>query len=159
MKEFKHYMTEFYPNVGKRIILIHDFLNTNLVATASDMFIVPSAFEPCGLTQLEAMAKGSLPIATSTGGLVNTINQDVDGFRTRAFFDETGNKQLLYGGGFSNNYDAYCEALERGLDTYYNNHDKFKEMQKTAMENDFSWTKEGGALDQYINLIRTGRTH
>lgn len=159
MKEFKHYMTEFYPNVGKRIILIHDFLNTNLVATASDMFIVPSAFEPCGLTQLEAMAKGSLPIATSTGGLVNTINQDVDGFRTRAFFDETGSKQLLYGGGFSNNYDAYCEALERGLDTYYNNHDKFKEMQKTAMENDFSWTKEGGALDQYINLIRTGRTH
>ncbi len=158
MKEFKHYMTEFYPNVGKRIILIHDFLNTNLVATAADMFIVPSVFEPCGLTQLEAMAKGALPIATSTGGLVNTIRQDVDGFRTKAFFDEVGNKQLLYGGGFSNNYDAYCEALERSLDTYYNNKDKFKQMQKTAMENDFSWDKQGGALDKYINLLKTGRT-
>ncbi len=158
MKEFKHYMTEFYPNVGKRIILIHDFLNTNLVATAADMFIVPSVFEPCGLTQLEAMAKGALPIATSTGGLVNTIRQDVDGFRTKAFFDEIGNKQLLYGGGFSNNYDAYCEALERSLDTYYNNKDKFKQMQKTAMENDFSWDKQGGALDKYINLLKTGRT-
>ena len=158
MKEFKHYMTEFYPNVGKRIILIHDFLNTNLVATAADMFIVPSVFEPCGLTQLEAMAKGALPIATSTGGLVNTIRQDVDGFRTKAFFDEVGNKQLLYGGGFSNNYDAYCEALERSLDAYYNNKDKFKQMQKTAMENDFSWDKQGGALDKYINLLKTGRT-
>ena len=158
LKEFKHYMTEFYPNVGKRIILVHGFLNTNLVATASDMFLVPSVFEPCGLTQLEAMAKGSLPIATSTGGLVNTIQDNIDGFRTKAFYDETGSRQLLYGGGFANNNDAYCEALERALDVYYNNHSKFEQMQKTAMQNDFSWDKEGGALDKYINLLRTGRT-
>lgn len=158
LKEFKHYMTEFYPNVGKRIILVHGFLNTNLVAAASDMFLVPSVFEPCGLTQLEAMAKGSLPIATSTGGLVNTINDNVDGFRTKAFYDETGSKQLLYGGGFANNNDAYCEALERALNVYYNDHSKFEQMQKTAMQNDFSWDKDGGALDKYINLIRTGRT-
>ena len=158
LKEFKHYMTEFYPNVGKRIILVHGFLNTNLVAAASDMFLVPSIFEPCGLTQLEAMAKGSLPIATSTGGLVNTINDNVDGFRTKAFYDETGSKQLLYGGGFANNNDAYCEALERALNVYYNDHSKFEQMQKTAMQNDFSWDKDGGALDKYINLIRTGRT-
>lgn len=158
LKEFKHYMTEFYPNVGKRIILVHGFLNTNLVAAASDMFLVPSVFEPCGLTQLEAMAKGSLPIATSTGGLVNTINDNVDGFRTKAFFDETGSKQLLYGGGFANNNDAYCEALERALNVYYNDHAKFEQMQKTAMQNDFSWDKRDGALDKYINLIKTGRT-
>ena len=73
--------------------------------------------------------------------------------------DETGDKKLLYGGGFSNNYDAFCDVIERGLDTYYNNHDKFKAMQKTAMENDFSWDKEGGALDKYINLIKTGHTN
>ena len=158
LKEFKHYMTEFYPNVGKRIILINGFLNTNLVAAASDLFIVPSVFEPCGLTQLEAMAKGSLPVATSTGGLVNTIKDNIDGFRTKAFFDETGDRRLLYGGGFSDNSSAYCEALERALDVYYNNHDKFEQMQKTAMQNDFSWTKEGGALDKYVKLFRTGRT-
>lgn len=159
LKEFKHYMTEYYPNVGKRIILVNGFLNTNLVATAADMFLVPSVFEPCGLTQLEAMAKGALPLATSTGGLVNTVKDGIDGFRTKAFFDETGDKKLLYGGGFSNNYDAYCDVIERGLDTYYNNHDKFKAMQKTAMENDFSWDNEGGALDKYINLIKTGHTN
>ena len=157
LKEFKHYMTEFYPNVGKRIILIKGFLRTDFVATASDMFLVPSAFEPCGLTQLEAMAKGSLPVATSTGGLVTTIKDNIDGFRTKAFFDETGDKQLLYGSGYGNNYDAYCETLERALDTYYNHRDKFEEMQKTALNNDFSWDKEGGAIDKYINLIRTGR--
>lgn len=158
MKDFKHWMTEYYPNVGKRIILIHDFTNTNLVATAADMFLVPSVFEPCGLTQLEAMAKGALPLATSTGGLVNTIKQDVDGFRTRAFFDETGSKQLLYGSGFTNNKDAFCETLERGLDTFYNKPEQFKEMQQNAMKNDFSWDVPGGPLDKYISLIKTGRT-
>lgn len=158
LKEFKYYMTEYFPNVGHRIILIHDFLNTNLVATAADMFLVPSVFEPCGLTQLEAMAKGALPLATSTGGLVDTIKDGVDGFRTKAFYDESGDRKLLYGGGYANNYDAFCEVLERGLDTYYNNPAKFKQMQKAAMQNDFSWDKEGGAIDKYINLIRTGRT-
>ena len=157
LKEFKYYMTEYYPNVGKRIILVHDFLNTNLVATAADMFLVPSVFEPCGLTQLEAMAKGALPLATSTGGLVDTIKDNVDGFRTKAFYDEVGDRKLLYGGGYSNNYDAFCEVLERGLDTYYNNPARFKEMQKAAMSNDFSWDREGGAIDKYINLMRTGR--
>lgn len=159
LKNMKDYMTKFYPNVGKRIVLINGYLNTNLVASAADLFLVPSVFEPCGLTQMEAMAKGALPIATSTGGLVNTIKDSVDGFRTKAFFDETGDRSLIYGGGFSNNYDAYCDALERGLDMFYNNCDKFAEMQKTAMQNDFSWDAPNGALDKYINLIKTGKTN
>ena len=103
------------------------------------------------------MAKGALPLATSTGGLVDTIKDNVDGFRTKAFYDEVGDRKLLYGGGYSNNYDAFCEVLERGLDTYYNNPARFKEMQKAAMSNDFSWDREGGAIDKYINLMRTGR--
>ena len=150
LKEFKHYITEFYPNVGKRIVLIHGFMNTNLVAAASDMFLVPSVFEPCGLTQLEAMAKGSLPIATSTGGLVSTIKDCVDGFRTKAFYDEQGGHQLLYGEGYKDNYEAFCETLERALDTYHKTPNRFKEMQQTAMKNDFSWDREDGPLDKYI---------
>ena len=159
LKDFKRYMTDFYPNVGKRIILVHNFINTHLVATAADMFLVPSVFEPCGLTQLEAMGKGALPLATSTGGLVDTIKDGVDGFRTKAFYDESGSRQLLYGDGrqFSNNTDAFYEVLERALDTYYNHPDKFKEMQKTAMENDFSWELDGGAIDKYVSLMKTGR--
>ena len=158
LKEFKHYMTEFYPNIGKRIILINGFVNTHLVATAADMFLVPSVFEPCGLTQIEAMGKGALPLATSTGGLVDTIKDGIDGFRTKAFYDESGDKKLIYGGGYSNNNDAFLEVIERALDTYYNKPDKFRQMQKTAMQNDFSWECKGGALDKYINLMKTGRT-
>jgi glycogen synthase len=154
---------EGYKNIANRIILIKGFVRTDLVATASDMFLVPSKFEPCGLTQLEAMAKGSLPIATSTGGLVNTIKDGVDGFRTKVFFDmegwKTGDKifgvHMHYP--FKTNGEAYCDAIERGLNTFFNAPEKFEEMQRTAISNDFSWDKEGGALDQYINLLKTGR--
>lgn len=154
-----------YRNIAERIILIKGFVRTDLVAAAADMFLVPSKFEPCGLTQLEAMAKGALPIATSTGGLVNTIRDNVDGFRTKEFYDiEDGWRTTtkLYGdkshNEFSSNGDAYCEAMERALNVYYNDHNKFEQMQKTAMQNDFSWDMPGGALDKYINLIKTGRT-
>lgn len=111
------------------------------------------------------MAKGALPIATSTGGLVNTIKDNVDGFRTEEFYDiEDGWRTTtkLYGdknkpNKFASNGDAYCEAMERALNVYYNDHNRFEQMQKTAMQNDFSWDKKGGALDKYISLIKTGR--
>ena len=154
-----------YKNIAERIILINGFVRTDLVAAAADLFLVPSKFEPCGLTQLEAMAKGALPIATSTGGLVNTIKDNVDGFRTEEFYDiEDGWRTTtkLYGdknkpNKFASNGDAYCEAMERALNVYYNDHNRFEQMQKTAMQNDFSWDKKGGALDKYISLIKTGR--
>ncbi len=154
-----------YKNIAERIILIKGFVRTDLVASAADLFLVPSKFEPCGLTQLEAMAKGALPIATSTGGLVNTIKDNIDGFRTKEFYDvEEGWKTTtkLFGdkskaNEFSSNGDAYCEVMERALNVYYNDHGKFEEMQKTAMKNDFSWDRPDGPLDKYIQLIKTGK--
>lgn len=149
-----------YKNIADRVMLFKGYVNTNLLATAGDMFLVPSVFEPCGLTQMEAMAKGSLPIATSTGGLVNTIVDNVDGFRTKAFFEQEGweTKGRLYGEGFENNGEAYCEALTRAVDLFNNDRSKFEEMQKTAISRDFSWDKEGGPLDKFISLIKTGKT-
>ncbi len=55
------------------------------VQLASDFYLMPCRFEPCGLTQMEAMAKGALPVAMSTGGLVDTIDDGVNGFRTEVF--------------------------------------------------------------------------
>lgn len=64
------------------------------IQLASDFYLMPCRFEPCGLIQMEAMAKGALPIAMSTGGLVDTIDDGVDGFRTEVFFTE---KRRVYG--------------------------------------------------------------
>ena len=159
--EMLHAENGKYSNIAKRIVLVNGYVNTNLLATAADLFMVPSVFEPCGLTQMEAMAKGALPVATSTGGLVNTIIDGVDGFRTKAFFDQQGwqTKERIYGEGFSTNGEAYCEALTRAINTFKSDRNKFVEMQKRAIANDFSWNKKDGALDEYINLIRTGCTY
>ncbi len=164
LKDMKDYLFNAdngaYKEIAKRIVLVNGYVNTNLLATAADLFMVPSVFEPCGLTQMEAMAKGALPIATSTGGLVNTVRDGIDGFRTKAFFEQQGHetKDRLYGEGFSTNGEAYCEALNRAINTFRDNRTRFEEMQKVALKNDFSWNVPGGALDKYINLMRTGQT-
>lgn len=165
--DMKRGITAMNPDVGKRIVLIKDFVRTHFVASGADFFLVPSVFEPCGLTQLEAMAKGAVPITTSTGGLVDTVRNGRDGFRTTSFFDQIGDGQgantkdrIYYEQGtpeFRSNSDAYYDAMQRALKTFYEDQPKFKEIQKNAMENDFSWDREGGALDKYISLMRTGK--
>ena len=128
------------------------------VQLAADFYMMPSYFEPCGLTQMEAMAKGSLPIAASTGGLVDTINDGVDGFRTDVFFADG---QKIYGSNLKaqslkNNINAYTDTLERALRFYYTTPQAMHIMQKNAMEDDFSWSIPNGSVYKYYKLFKTG---
>ena len=156
-------MMHVNKNLAQRFIIVKGFLNTHLVATGADLFLVPSVFEPCGLTQIEAMAKGALPIASSTGGLVNTIKDGVDGFRTTQFFDQEGDDvkaQIYYEKGtprYASNADAFHAAFVRALDKYYNDRVGFRKMQQAAMSNDFSWDKEDGSFDKYVRLKKPGK--
>ena len=128
------------------------------VQLAADFYMMPSYFEPCGLTQMEAMAKGTLPIATSTGGLVDTIQDGIDGFRTEAFF---AGGERVYGSNLmaqslKNNLNAYEAALGRALRCFYAAPDELHKMQCRAMEDDFSWSCENGSVYKYYNLFKTG---
>ena len=121
--------------------------------------MMPCRFEPCGLTQMEAMAKGALPVAMSTGGLVDTIDDGIDGFRTDVFF--TGNRRV-YGNNLTaqrlkNNENAYTETLDKALFVFYTAPKVFATMQKNALSKDFSWDVDGGSLSKYYNLLSTGR--
>jgi len=120
--------------------------------------MMPSYFEPCGLTQMEAMAKGSLPIATSTGGLVDTIADGVDGFRTEAFFADG---ERIYGTNLmaqrlKNNLNAYEAVLEKALRCYYVAPEMMRNMQCHAMQDDFSWSSPNGSVYKYFKLFTTG---
>ena len=88
------------------------------VYAASDLIVIPSLFEPCGLTQMIAMRYSTIPVVRKTGGLANTVFDDKNGY---TFFDPTT--------------DAFEEALSRAFKT----HSTWPNLIKNAQSTDFSW--------------------
>ncbi len=166
LQKLKDDITKVNKKAGERIFIFEGFsagLRDGL-GVASDFFLIPSKWEPCGLTQMECMPKGSLPVALATGGLADTIVDGKDGFLSDVFYGHKTNEKIF---GFTpdklvfpkDNTDAFAVAVNRALNTYYSNPDKIKQMAIKAMEKDFSWDVEGGSLDQYIELMKTGKVN
>ncbi len=161
LTNLKDKVSESNPEFGERIFVFRGYQDdfAYAIQLASDFYMMPCRFEPCGLTQMEAMAKGALPVAMSTGGLVDTIDDRVDGFRTEVFFSP--HKRRVYGSNLDaqrlkNNVNAYTETLEKALETFYFNHDEILKMTFNAMHKDFGWDVEGGSIYKYYQLFKTG---
>lgn len=160
LTKLKDKVAEFSPQIADRIFVFHGYKDefAYAVQLAADFYMMPCRFEPCGLTQMEAMAKGALPVAMSTGGLVDTIDDGIDGFRTEAFFC---NNRRVYGTNFAgqrlkNNENAYTETLDKALATFYTAPNLINAMKKNAMHKDFSWDVENGSVYKYHNLLAQG---
>ncbi len=160
LSKLKDSVAKFNKNAAKRIFVFHGYKDqfAYAIQLASDFYMMPCRFEPCGLTQMEAMAKGALPIAMSTGGLVDTIDPSKDGFRTEVFFSDN---RHVYGNNITarrlrNNENAYTETLENALMTFYEMPNYIEAMQKNAMQKDFSWDVVNGPLEKYYTLLKTG---
>ena len=93
----------------------------HLVEAGADVFLMPSRFEPCGLSQMYSQRYGTLPVARATGGLVDTVSDGETGF----LFARASRAELLA---------AVRRALEARRDER-----RWREMQRRAMERDFSW--------------------
>ncbi len=136
--DLKHRFTD-HPNIG--LILHHNEELAHLIYAGSDMFIVPSLFEPCGLSQLIALKYGTVPIVRRTGGLADTIfDVDNSGFP----FDQTN--------GYT--FDApdvggVNSALDRAVHTWFENPDKWRKLMIGGMNMDYSWNHPA---DQYIEV-------
>lgn len=130
-----HYFNHRYPDQFKAVIDFDVKLAQQIYA-GSDLFLMPSAFEPCGLSQMISMRYGTLPLVHETGGLVDTV----------APYDETTGK----GTGFSF-HDFVPEVLLSLIDyassIYYNRPDEWRNLQEQAMSQDFSWD---ASAQQYI---------
>ena len=116
-----------YPNKFS-MNLKFDSALASRVYSGSDMYLMPSKSEPCGLSQLIAMHYGTVPIVNATGGLKDTV---------LPFNLETGE-----GRGYtfqSYNGDDFLGAIDRALGDYYNNPDAWKQLAKNDMDVDFSW--------------------
>ena len=102
-----------------------------LVYGGSDVFLMPSLFEPCGLGQMIAMRYGCVPVVRATGGLADTVRAGVTGF---TFFECTS--------------DDCWDALSRALHVWHSNHGSWRALQRHAMAADFSWVTSAQAYQQ-----------
>ena len=128
-----------YPNKFRAILAFSQDLASKLYG-ASDLFLMPSKFEPCGLSQLIAMKYGSIPIVRETGGLKDTVP---------AYNSETGE-----GKGFTfKTYNSY-DMLDAVWRAYACFHDKLEwdKVVNNAMTSDFSWDV---SAQKYIELFQT----
>uniref|UniRef100_A0A7S3R3Z4 starch synthase n=1 Tax=Dunaliella tertiolecta TaxID=3047 RepID=A0A7S3R3Z4_DUNTE len=136
---------------------------SHLIYAAADMVVVPSMFEPCGLTQMIAMRYGAVPIVRHTGGLKDTVF-DVDYDKARAAWELQGSSdwqrdQLDATNGFAfegTDPPALDYALNRAIDAWYNDRPWFHSLQRRVMEQDWSWNRPAmDYIELYLAALKT----
>lgn len=131
-------MAEKYPTKVSVNIGFHSY-NSQMIYAGSDIFLMPSRFEPCGISQMIALKYGTIPVVRETGGLKDTIIPY--------------NEFIQYGNGFGfAHYNAHdmLFTLKRALG-FYRMPEHWGKLVKSAMEQDLSWKK---STEKYINLYR-----
>jgi len=139
-----HFMT-FFQELAKKypqkvaIQLNYDEVLTHMIYAGADAIIIPSRFEPSGLTQMEAMRYGAAPIVRKTGGLADSVvDYDPANKTGTGFVFEKFDNRAFYG------------VMVRAIETY--RYPEFwRDIQKRAMKADFSWTK---SAREYVGLFK-----
>ncbi|KAL2524061.1 Starch synthase 3 [Abeliophyllum distichum] len=137
-------------NDRARLCLTYDEPLSHLIYAGADFILVPSIFEPCGLTQLIAMRYGSIPVVRKTGGLHDTVF-DVDHDKERAQACDLEPNGFNFDGADAAGVDY---ALNRAITAWYDGREWFNSLCKRVMEQDWSWNRP--ALD-YLELYHAAR--
>ena len=135
---FKDLAAEYPEQVAAKITF--NLALASRIYAGADIYLMPSKSEPCGLSQMNAMRYGTVPVVHATGGLKDTVPP----------CDENGEGGL----GFtfqSYNADDFMASIKRCLDLYNYNRDAFRALQKKEMETDFSWDVPAG---RYMELFK-----
>ena len=131
---------EYKGRVAARFTMDHALAHQ--IYAGTDLFLMPSQFEPCGLSQMIAMRYGAVPIVRETGGLRDTV---------LSYNEATGE-----GNGFTFfNYNAHdmLHTIERAVDYYTNHRDIWNMLQQRGMRGDYSWTHSAGEYLKLYNSI------
>ncbi len=119
---------------------------SHLIYAGSDMMIVPSAFEPCGLTQIIALRYGTVPVVRSVGGLTDTV-----------FDKDHSHEDLSRRNGFTfDSYDNFGieSALNRAIGLFYDYPQDFRQLMINGMKSDYSWNDPGMHYSNIYEYIR-----
>lgn len=107
---------------------------SHLLFAAADLFLIPSLFEPCGLTQLIAMRYGAVPLARQTGGLADTVFEGKNGF---LFSSPT--------------VEALNGSLDKAFETWYHHPDLWLHLMEAGMKSNFSWDHPA---EEYLKIYQ-----
>jgi starch synthase len=134
------YLSQQYPGMIAIKSDYYEEKDAHLAYAGADIFIRPSFYEPCGLSQMVAMKYGAVPIVHKTGGLADTvfdIDEKPDKGNGFAFSDYTK--------------EALLEKTQRAIDTFQHNPALWQTMRLRGMRADFSWDR---SVEQYLNLYQ-----
>ncbi len=138
---FRHFDWKYHGKVSAQIYYSEEM--SHKIYAACDAFLMPSLFEPCGLSQLMSLRYGTVPIVRETGGLRDTV--------------EPYNEYESKGTGFSfTNYNAHemLGVIRYAMNTFYNKKREWNKMVDRGMMADFSWKTSAGKYEQlYRNLL------
>lgn len=149
--EFEQFFREIewtYPEKVRVQIGFNEEL-AKQIYSASDLFLMPSKFEPCGLGQLIAMRYGALPLVRETGGLNDTV--------------ESYNEETKSGNGFSfKNFNAHdmLYTYRRALSYFHEDPETWNHIVRNAMNKDYSWAQSAFKYNQlYADLVSRSESH
>ncbi len=135
-KKFETLQKKYSKRIG--LILGYDAEVAHLIEAGSDMFIMPSKYEPCGLNQMYSMRYGTVPLVRATGGLDDTVDDySGNGKGTGFKFEKYESKDLL-------------KTLQRALKVYQQP-EEWKKLMRNGMQCDFSWEN---SARKYLNLYK-----
>ncbi len=126
-------LVELLPEKVRALMQFDSKLSRRLYAGA-DILMMPSRYEPCGISQMIAMRYGCIPVASATGGLVDTIQDAENNDNATGFLSPEANSQ------------SFSHTLLRAIETYQNQ-DQWHQLMISAMAQDFSWDR---SAQQYI---------
>jgi starch synthase len=120
---------------------------SHLIYAGADMIIVPSNYEPCGLTQMIGLKYGTVPIVRGVGGLVNTVfDRDYD----QNLPPEKRNGYVFY----QMDNQALESAIQRAIDLWYQHPEQFRQLAIQGMEYDYSWNAPGAEYLEIYDRIK-----
>ena len=141
-QKYHHFFTELMARYPKKLVVHLKFDNTlaHRIEAGSDIFLMPSKYEPCGLNQMYSLKYGTVPIVRKTGGLADTITEY--------------NRVSKEGNGFvfeSYDSDSLYLAIKRALQLF-RNEKEWKKLMRNGMEADYSWDR---SAREYVKIYET----
>ena len=134
------------PEDSNRVVFNHGFNPNPALMSTTDFFLMPSKFEPCGLTQSEAFAFGTPVIATATGGIVDTVVGEGEGQTGFLTSDISG--------------EGFYKAMKDGLNTFFNDKGKYNSLVMNSLKQDFSWIQpdKQGPIFEYLECFNADKS-